>query len=92
MVITTQVVDGDGKIYFFCFNYIEKNLTTAAPMTTPMPTSPTPLPFDPDILLTDVVYHTYVGAEASSQLAEILQMYAESSGMLEKGEIVPNLT
>ncbi|XP_046652355.1 uncharacterized protein LOC124343181 isoform X2 [Daphnia pulicaria] len=80
------------KGFFISYQVIEKNLTTAAPMTTPMPTSPTPLPFDPDILLTDVVYHTYVGAEASSQLAEILQMYAESSGMLEKGEIVPNLT
>ncbi len=78
-------------IYIY-FIYIEKNLTTAAPMTTPMPTSPTPLPFDPDFLLTDVVYHTYVGAKASSQLAEILQKYAESSGMLEKGEIFPDLT
>jgi hypothetical protein len=74
------------------FNYLEKNLTTTAPSTSPMPTSPTPLPFDPDILLTDIVYHKYVGAKASSQLAEILQKYAESSGMLEKGQITPGLT
>ena len=57
-----------------------------------MPTSPTPLPFDPDILLTDIVYQKYVGAKASSQLAEILQKYAESSGMLGKGQITPGLT
>lgn len=71
--------------------YTEKNLTTPAPSTTPFPTSPTPLPFDPDILLTEIVFHEYVGATAASQLAEILQKYAESSGLLDEGEISPSL-
>lgn len=73
------------------FDLPAKNLTTAAPTTSPIPTVPTPLPFDPDILLTDLVYYNYKTENARAELADVLQMYATSSGMLDEGEIIPDL-
>ena len=64
-------------------------MTTPAPSTTPVSTFPTPLPYDPDKLLTSVVflemtqYSTPADTRsAQARLFKILEMYAESENMV----------
>ena len=70
----------------------DKTLTTPAPTSVSSSTTPaTPPPLDPNVLLTDVVYLNYVNSTAHAELAEVLLDYANASGMLEAGEISPEL-
>lgn len=70
----------------------EKNLTTPSPITTPAPTSPTPLPFDPEVLETSLVFLDYVSnSSACRNLIVVLEKYAASTNMLSEGVIMPEL-
>lgn len=72
--------------------HLDKNLTTPAPPTTPVPTEPTPLPLLPDILDTEVVFYSFISnSSAQERMVDILNEYIDSSGIFKDGELYPTL-
>lgn len=56
------------------------------PTTTPTTPAYTPLPFDPDALLTELVYYKFNNNTARAGLVDVLNKYIETSGLLGSGE------